>query len=29
MEVGWLLDADRYDGYRDTLVAAIRKQGQE
>jgi len=27
MGVGWLLDGDLFDGYRDKLVAAIREQG--
>lgn len=27
MNVGWLIDADMFDGYRDQLVAAIRDQG--
>lgn len=27
--VGWLLDADMFDAYRDELVAAIREQGHE
>ncbi|MCA9269432.1 MAG: hypothetical protein KDA41_13215, partial [Planctomycetales bacterium] len=27
MNVGWLIDADMFDRYRDGLVAAIRDQG--
>lgn len=29
MKVGWLIDADMFDGYRDELVAAIRDQGHD
>jgi hypothetical protein len=29
MAVGWLLDGDMFDGYRDELVAAIHKQGHD
>ena len=29
MNVGWLLDADLFDGYRDELVAAIHDRGHE
>ncbi len=27
MNVGWLIDADMFDGYRDQLIAAIHDQG--
>src|SRR5262249_11289022 len=27
MQVGWLIDGDMFEGYRDELVAAIRDQG--
>jgi hypothetical protein len=29
MNVGWLIDADMFEGYRDQLVAAIRQQGHD
>lgn len=29
MNVGWLIDADMFGGYRDQLVAAIREQGHD
>jgi len=29
MKVGWLIDADMFDGYRDELVAAIHDQGHD
>ncbi len=29
MSVGWLLDGDMFDGYRDDLVAAINEQGHD
>ncbi len=29
MGVGWLLDGDLFEGYRDNLVAAIREQGHD
>ena len=29
MGVGWLLDGDMFDGYRDELVAAIHEQGHD
>ncbi len=29
MKVGWLIDADMFDGYREELVAAIHDQGHD
>jgi len=29
MKIGWLIDAEMFDHYRDDLVAAIRSQGHE